>query len=343
VAFDSGPARSRSAPSDALSEVLRSVHIESASYGVAEFSAPWCVRGEAGVREPHPRSAGTDHIVCFHFVLEGGCRLGLVDGRDTTEASAGDLVLLPHDDRHIIGSDLHLSPATFQPARISVGLAASNAGGADGMTRLISGSFAFTPHLVRPLLEMLPRVLRVPAAAGPAGRLLGALLRAGAQESAHARPGSAPLLAKLAELIFVEVLRSHIEQQASSNRVWLAGAHDTRIGRAVALLHRDPSRQWTVEGLAGAVAMCRSALAERFAAAVGHPPMHYLRRLRLALAAKQLRAGREAIGRIAERSGYESETAFSRAFKREFGASPASWRRAARVARPVAQAPRVAD
>jgi AraC-like DNA-binding protein len=135
------------------------------------------------------------------------------------------------------------------------------------------------------------------------------------------------VLAKLAELTFIEALRLHVEQLPPANRRWLAGVRDARIGRALALLHEDPARSWTVDELARAVALSRSALAERFAAAVGEPPIQYLLRWRLALAAQHLRSGRETVGRIAERFGYESETAFSRAFKREFGLPPAGWRR----------------
>jgi transcriptional regulator GlxA family with amidase domain len=137
------------------------------------------------------------------------------------------------------------------------------------------------------------------------------------------------MLAKLSELMFVEALRRYVERLPPGGKGWLAGVRDAQIGRALALLHGEPGKPWTVEELARAVALSRSALAERFAALVGEPPIQYLMRWRLALAAQMLRAGREAIVRVAERSGYESEAAFNRAFKREFGMPPAAWRRAA--------------
>jgi AraC-like DNA-binding protein len=136
------------------------------------------------------------------------------------------------------------------------------------------------------------------------------------------------MLAKLSELMFVEALRRYVENLPPQGKGWLAGVRDAQIGRALALLHGDPGRAWTVEELAREVALSRSALAERFAALVGESPIQYLIRWRLALAAQMLRAGREVIARIAERSGYESETAFSRAFRREFGVGPAAWRKA---------------
>ncbi|MGH8647972.1 MAG: helix-turn-helix transcriptional regulator, partial [Burkholderiales bacterium] len=135
-------------------------------------------------------------------------------------------------------------------------------------------------------------------------------------------------LAKLAELIFVDALRRYVENLPPGGKGWLAGVRDAHVGHALALLHRKPGRAWTVDELAREVALSRSALAERFAALVGEPPIQYLMRWRLALAARTLRAGREAIARVAERAGYESETAFSRAFRREFGMPPAAWRKA---------------
>jgi transcriptional regulator GlxA family with amidase domain len=136
------------------------------------------------------------------------------------------------------------------------------------------------------------------------------------------------MLAKLSELLFVEAMRRYVESLPPEGKGWLAGVRDAHIGRALALMHGDPGRAWSVDELAREVALSRSALADRFTALVGEPPIQYLMRWRLALAAQTLRAGSDSIGRVAERSGYESEAAFSRAFKREFGAPPAAWRKA---------------
>jgi AraC-like DNA-binding protein len=135
------------------------------------------------------------------------------------------------------------------------------------------------------------------------------------------------MLAKLSELMFVEALRRHLDDLPPQGRGWLAGVRDAHIGRALALLHREPGRPWSVDELAREVALSRSALAERFVTLIGEPPMQYLMRWRLALAAQTLRSGGESIGRVAQRSGYESEASFSRAFKREFGMPPAAWRK----------------
>jgi transcriptional regulator GlxA family with amidase domain len=179
----------------------------------------------------------------------------------------------------------------------------------------------------RPLFQSLPRIVCIPIGDGPAAAMLRELFQAGVRESAALRPGGSSVLAKVAELLFVEALRRHAERLPPGGSGWLAGVRDPHVGRALGLLHGDPGRAWTVDELAREAALSRSALAERFAALVGESPMQYLTRWRLALAAQMLRGGRESIARIASRSGYESEAAFSRAFKREFGKPPASWRR----------------
>jgi transcriptional regulator GlxA family with amidase domain len=150
----------------------------------------------------------------------------------------------------------------------------------------------------------------------------------GVRESFASRPGAESMLAKLSELMFVEAMRRYVESLPPGGSGWLAGVRDLQVGRALALLHGEPGKSWTVDELAHKVALSRSALAERFSTLVGEPPMQYLMRWRLALAAQALRTGGDAIVRVAERSGYESEAAFSRAFKREFGTPPAAWRKA---------------
>ncbi len=179
----------------------------------------------------------------------------------------------------------------------------------------------------RPLLEALPRLLRIPIGDGPAAALLRELLRVGVRESSASRPGAESMLAKLSELMFVEAMRRYVENLPPEGKGWLAGVRDSQIGRALALLHGEPGKAWTVDELAREVALSRSALAERFTALVGEPPIQYLMRWRLALAAQALRSGNRAIARVAEETGYESESAFNRAFKREFGMPPAAWRR----------------
>jgi AraC-like DNA-binding protein len=317
---------------DALSDVLKSVRLEGAFFLNAEFSAPWCVHSRFGLASVSDRLARAEHVAFFHFLVEGSCKVRLADGGNVLDVAAGDLVLFPYDDRHLMGSDLHLAPID---AKSLIGSAAADAdmiqlrhGGGGAATRFVCGFLACSRSVCRPLLDALPRVLRIPVGDGPAAALLRDLLRIGVRETSAAQPGADSMLAKLAEFMFVDAMRRYVGDLPPEGKGWLAGVRDTQIGRALALLHGEPGRGWTVDDLAREVAMSRSALAERFTALVGEPPMQYLTRWRLALAADALRSGADAIVRVAERSGYESEAAFSRAFKREFGMPPAAWRRA---------------
>jgi len=319
---------------DALSDVLKSIRLEGALYLNAEFTAPWCIRGECGLPSVRRRLADAEHVVFFHFVTEGRCKVRLSNGGgETLTASAGDLILIPQDDRHLLGSDVAIAPlegdSLFAEGGANAEIVQLRHGGGGATTRFVCGYLACSRSVCRPLLEALPRALAIPIGDGPASTLLRELLRVGVRESSALRPGAGSLLAKLSELMFVEALRRYVENLPPQGMGWLAGLRDPQVGRALALMHGEPGKAWTVDELAREVALSRSALAERFAGLVGEPPMQYLTRWRLALAAQMLRAGREAVGRVAERSGYESDAAFNRAFKREFGMPPAAWRRAA--------------
>jgi len=322
-----------SMPMDTLSGVLKSIRLEGAVFLDAEFSAPWCMRGKYGMTSIQEQLAGAEHVVLFHFLTQGACRVRLVEGHEVIEVGAGDLILFPRDDRHLMGSDLHLAPVEADRLIDAATAVAADPdfvpiryGGGGATTRFVCGYLACSRSLCRPLLEALPRLLRIPIGEGQSAGLLRDLLRIGVRESAAARPGAQSILAKLAELMFVEALRSHVEALPPEGQGWLAALRDVQIGRALALLHETPERAWTVDNLACEVAMSRSVLAKRFASLVGESPMRYLVRWRLALAARALRSGGDEISRIAERSGYETEAAFSRAFKREFGVPPARWR-----------------
>ena len=321
---------------DALSDVLKSVHLEGAVFLNAEFTAPWCIRAKFGLESVKTQLTGADHVVFFHYLTEGRCKVRLDDDSSTIDAFAGDLVLFLNEDRHLLGSDLRLMPVEASHLIEADGTANDDLirlrhGGGGEATRFVCGYLACSRNLCRPLLEALPRFLRIPVGDGPAGTLLRELLRAGVSESLSCRPGAESVLAKLSELMFVEAMRRYVEDLPPEGRGWLAGVRDPQVGRTLALLHADPGRQWNVEDLARKVALSRSALAERFATLVGEPPMKYLKRWRLALAAQSLRGGNQAIGLVAEHSGYDSEAAFNRAFKSEFGLPPATWRRNVRL------------
>jgi AraC-like DNA-binding protein len=316
---------------DALSDVLKSVRLEGAVYLNAEFTAPWCVRANFGLAKERARLAGADHVVCFHFLAEGGSKVKLDDG-EVHEAAARDLVIFPQEEHHVMGSDLQLAPVETASlidlnAARDASLFQLHHGGGGEPTRIVCGYLACNRSMCRPLLDALPRVLVIPMRDGPASTMLQELLQIGVRESSAWRPGADSMLAKLSELMFVEAMRVYVEALPPGGKGWLAGVRDAHVGRALALLHAKPRKAWTVEDLAHEAALSRSALAERFASLVGEPPMQYLMRWRLTLAAAALRSSGRAIAQIATDCGYESESAFNRAFKREFEVPPATWRR----------------
>ncbi len=177
-----------------------------------------------------------------------------------------------------------------------------------------------------PLLAALPRVIRV---SDHTGGTLAAYVQFALAESKEPRIGGQGVLGRLSELMFVDVVRRYLETLPADRRDWLAGLRDPFIGRALAALHRNPVRSWTIESLARNVGLSRSALAERFTQFVGRPPMQYLTNWRMQLAANYLRSGMESVAVIANRVGYESEAAFSRAFKKVVGTPPGQWRKQA--------------
>jgi AraC-like DNA-binding protein len=187
------------------------------------------------------------------------------------------------------------------------------------------------------MLDALPKLLRVPLGEAPANGWVQGLLTAGIQESSAARPGSETMLAKLSELLFVEALRRYIETLPEQQTGWLAGLRDRFVGRALALLHQRPEHDWTVEELAESVGLSRSSLAQRFSDFLGQPPMQYLTRWRLTIAAQRLRNEHASLARIAEDCGYDSEAAFNRAFKRTFATTPAAWRRGEQSSKKASQ------
>jgi AraC-like DNA-binding protein len=315
---------------DALSDALRVLRLTGAVFLDAEFTAPWCVVSHGGSVPGSPLLSGGPNIVFFHVLTEGRCKARLTGGGATLELTAGDLLMLPRDDDHLLGSDLHLAPT---PSEILVLPAADGElmriehGGGGEKTRFVCGFLSCDERLCGPMLESLPRILRVPLGDGPATAWLTSLLHAGTRETSAPRPGGETVLAKLSELVFVEAMRRYIELLPEQQRGWLAGLRDRYVGRALALMHQHPGRDWKVDELSGSVGLSRSSLAQRFADFLGQPPIQYLTRWRLTIAAQRLRNESTSLARIASASGYDSEAAFNRAFKRALGTTPAAWRR----------------
>lgn len=326
---------------DALSEVLKVLRLTSGVFLEVEFTAPWCIDSAPGSEDISHLLPDAEHVAIYHLLTEGRCRACLPDGSEAVELSAGDLIMLPHGDGHRLGSDLHLAPvhaaALVEPAPDG-GLMRIRHGGGGARTRFICGFMACDRRLCKPLLDAMPRLLCVSLGADPATSWMVGAVQHGAAETHAPRPGAEAVMGRLSELLFVEALRQYIRGLPAHQQGWLAGLRDPYVGRALALLHANPARPWEVEMLARESGISRSALADRFVSLIGEPPMQYLAGWRLALAAQSLSKSSDAVARVAESVGYESEAAFNRAFKRVFGMPPAAWRRAARLAKAVVSA-----
>ena len=315
---------------DALSDVLRIVRLSGAVFMDAEFTAPWCVGEPAGVEVCIEHLPDAQHIVIYHLLTEGTVDVSL-PGSAPVSARAGDLVIIPSGAAHALGSDL--SRPRADGARLIVRRGPDDVpqvrhGGGGEVTRMVCGYLACDSSLFDTVLAALPRVMVVSMREGPGAQWLASSIRFSIAESAAQRAGAGTVLAKLSELMFVEAIRRYIEGLPAEQTGWLAGLRDRFVGKTLTLIHSKPAHPWTVEELAGTVGLSRSALAERFTGLIGQPPMQYLTRWRLQLAANLLRASSRNVASVAAGVGYDSEAAFSRAFKRELGITPAAWRRA---------------
>jgi AraC-like DNA-binding protein len=315
--------------------VLRVIRLSGGVFLEAEFTAPWCVGGKLSSEDCKRFQVTPRHVIASHFVASGHMRLQ-VEGGDAIEVREGELVLLPHNHVHTFGSDLDLP---LMPAKDVVqmspgsGIARIRAGGGGAATQLLCG-FLGSEIAFSPLLSALPPVMKLDVRATPSGAWIESSFRFAIGEIAAGRMGSATVIAKLSELLFVEAVGRFVAELPAERSGWLAGLRDPHIGRALALLHERPNDAWTAEALATQVGLSRSVFAERFNALVGEPPMHYLATWRMHLAAQRLREGAN-VAQVAFAVGYDSEAAFSRAFKRQFGTSPGAWRKGAEA--PVVQ------
>jgi AraC-like DNA-binding protein len=318
---------------DVLSDLLRTVRLTGAAFFDVAGREPWAA-------EQPPREMvlpkvfpGAEHLIAYHVVTEGHCYAGIVGGA-ATALEAGEVVVFTQGDPHVMSSarGMRAEPVPAEafavaaagplPYVVSYGEGAVSA-------RLVCGFLACDARPFNPLLESLPPVIKAGAKAGDGG-WLGSFIRVAVAESETKRAGGESVLAKLSELMFIEVVRRHLEGLPAEQAGWLAGLRDPFIGKALSLLHAQPAYNWTIEELAKQVGQSRSVLAERFSDLVGTPPLHYLAKWRMQIASESLCAGSANVASIAAEIGYESEAAFSRAFKKIIGVPPSVWRRRAR-------------
>ena len=267
-------------------------------------------------------------VIAFHYVISGSLLLQ-IDGNAPLEVRGGAIVLLPRNDAHTLASQRGLKPVSAErliQTDAASGLARIRDGGGGDATRIVCG-FVGTEFDCHPLIDALPSTLVLDLNGKAAGEWIFSSFRYAAQELGAARAGSATVLAKLSELMFVEAVRCYLQDLPADERGWLAGLRDPAIGKALALLHTELARPWTADELARQVFLSRSTFADRFSALIGMPPMTYLTRWRMHVAAQHLSESRRSVAQISAEVGYESEIAFAKAFKRQFSMSPAQWRK----------------
>ncbi len=317
---------------DALSELLRAVKLSGAMFFKSRCTSPWCLNAPPSSAFLPFVAPEATHCIEYHYISEGTAYVRV--GEETTPLVAGDIVMIPHGDAHFMGNGTGgktIDGSQAINALMSGRLRLADFGGGGENTGLVCGYLACDAQLIKPVLAGLPRALRVNLRSDPSGEWFEKTLRHAVDQASVAAPGSAVILAHLAEVLFAEVLRRYLLSLPEGRSGWLAGAGDPAVGRALAALHREPAREWTLEALAQHAGVSRSGLTEKFAKYLGQAPMTYLTEWRLELGAEALRSTSRSVQRVALDVGYESEAAFNRAFKRRFAIPPAKYRREARA------------
>lgn len=325
---------------DVLSEILSAVKLQGALFFNGEFSEPWCFSAPSADVISPLLSPGAGHLIIYHFVREGSAYTELPNGKREW-LNAGDIVIFPHGDAHLLGYGKPVTPVDaiqmFGQERTHE-LKLVRFGGGGAITRFVCGFMACEAQLCEVLLRGLPKILKVHIGNDQGGQWLENSIRFSVGEGNGVTAGSGVVLAKLSEVLLVETLRRYINGLPPEQTGWFAGARDPAIGRALTLLHKSPGHSWTVSELAKRTGVSRTRLAERFRHFLGQAPIAYLTHWRMMLAADMLRATEANVVDIAAATGYRSEAAFNRAFKRQFRRPPAQYRKQ-RKAPPLAATP----
>ena len=313
---------------DAFSQVLSGVKLNGAVYFTAEFSAPWGITTAGSNTLAAKLAPGAEHLVLYHLVLEGQATVTLADG-PAFSLMPGDVVVLPRGDPHDMSSKGAVRP--FPNYGImgkiqSRDLTPLRAGGGGEVSRFVCGYMTCDPYASRPILSGLPAAFKVNLRTDGSGLWLENSILHLVEEAGSGRVGSEAMLAKLSEALFVDTLRRYVAALPEQQTGWLTGARDPIVGKSLGLLHSRIAHPWTIADLADEVGISRSALVERFTRYLSEPPMAYLTRWRLEVAARSLERTSRGVAEIAADVGYESEAAFNRAFKREFGQPPGRYR-----------------
>ena len=307
------------APADPLGEALHFLRMNGAFYCRSELSAPWGL-----TLPPMPG------YMWFHVPISGEFLLETPEEAEATLIRPGDFALVPHGEGHGLRSEVG-APAPgildLEREHVSDRYEILRHGGGGAPTTLICGAVRFDHPAARSLVENLPAVIRVVVSGSPQLEWMRDTLRLMAAEARELRPGGEAVITRLADIMVVQAIRSWLESDPAARSGWLGALQDRQIGRAIALIHREPARPWTVAALARELAMSRSAFAARFTELVGEPVMQYVARWRMQLALNSLRNEGATVGELASQLGYRSEASFARAFKRVIGVPPGAVRR----------------
>lgn len=326
---------------DTLSDLLRSVRLRGAVFFYVSLRDRWSAEASTAQEIAEAVMPGCEHAMEYHMVAKGE-GWAAVSGLPPVRLAVGDIVMFPQGDRHVISSAPGLEPNRREPEWV---FARRNDpkplpisirhGVVDDQTSmpikdadavLVCGFLGCDLKPFNPLIAALPRILHLPAAR--AGDWVARVIDQAVVESNERRPGGDAVLERLSEMMFIDVARRYLDSLPEEATGWLAGLRDRFVGKALALLHERPDQAWSVDDLGREVGLSRSALHERFVNFLGFPPMQYLASWRIQLGARLLRESNRTVATIALDVGYDSEAAFSRAFKRMVGMPPATWRKA---------------
>ena len=326
---------------DTLSDLLRSVRLRGAVFFYISFRDQWSAEGLAAKQIAGGVMPGCEHVMEYHLLVKGS-GWAAVSGLPPVRLAAGDIVMFPQGDRHVISSAPGLEPVPANAEWVSarrndpkpVPIAFHHGVREPGVLMpredadaiLVCGFLGCDLRPFNPLVAALPRILHLPASR--AGDWVTRVMDQAVVESNSRLPGADAVLERLSEMMFVDAARRYLESLPEDATGWLAGLRDRYVGSTLALMHERPDQAWTVDDLAREVGLSRSALHERFVQYVGQPPMQYLANWRIQLAARMLRESNRNVATIALDVGYDSEAAFSRAFKRMLKMPPAAWRKA---------------
>ncbi len=319
---------------DTLSDVLRAIKLTGALFFGVNASSPWSVevpRAHSFARIILPRA---QHVISYHIITQGSGWVRVGDD-PPVQFHEHDILVIPHGDSYAMCSAIDVLAGLTEDHSVEFfrAMAAGQlpatvieGGGNLPLAHYVCGFLGCDAQPFNPLLGALPRLMRLRRGTGEVSNLLDSLIDLTLGEASGVGPGAQCIRLRLSELMFVEVLRVYLETLHPRQTGWLAGLRDPVVGRSMALLHERPAHGWTLAGLAQEAGVSRSVLAVRFTTLVGCPPMQYLARWRVQLAARQLSDGLVKVSAVGRSVGYDSEAAFSRAFKRISGVSPAEWR-----------------